>query len=68
VRSTPDGRFSVTSLSPGSYFVAAVPALGDFDFYFWEDQISLNQLIGDAERVTLNEGETRDVTLRLQQR
>ena len=65
VHSAPDGHFTATGLAPGSYYVAAIPPLDDS---LWEDQISLDALIGSAERVTLNEGETTDLTLRVQTR
>lgn len=60
--STRDGRYSVTGIPPGTYYVAALPVLDDVTM--WESEASLNGLIGTAERLTLSEGDTRDVMLR----
>ena len=61
-RSTSDGRYKVTGIPPGTYYVAALPVMDDVTM--WQDQVLLNGLIGDAVRVTLNESETRDVSLK----
>jgi hypothetical protein len=60
-RSTRDGRFNVTGLPPGAYYVAAIPPLENI--VDWQDFVSLDTLIGIAERVTVEEGQTRDVTV-----
>ena len=64
VRAGDDGRYSIKSLRPGDYFVAAVervemPQTSDPEF--------LKTLVAGATRVTISEG-TRSVDLRIIER
>jgi hypothetical protein len=68
-RSTTDGTFSVGGLPAGDYFVAAVSRLqGTRDAGEWQNPDVLLQLEARAERLTLSEGQSRTVTLRLIER
>jgi len=60
------GRFSLDSVAPGEYFVAAVPA-GDIDVTAGElrDPDLLRQLSAEARRITLSEGARRTLELRV---
>ena len=65
VRASADGTFRVTSLPPGSYYVAAVRNLtAPVGIDEWEPA-ELERLAGLATRVTVAEGETRAVRPRL---
>jgi hypothetical protein len=65
VRASADGTFRVTSLPPGSYYVAAVRNLAaPLGIDEWESA-ELERLAGLATRVTVAEGETRTVRPRL---
>jgi hypothetical protein len=68
-RSAIDGTFSVGGLPAGDYFVAAVSRLqGTRDGGEWQNPDVLLQLEARAERLTLSEGQSRTVTLRLIER
>jgi hypothetical protein len=68
-RSAIDGTFSVGGLPAGDYFVAAVSRLqGTRDAGEWQNPDVLLQLEARAERLTLSEGQSRTVTLRLIER
>jgi hypothetical protein len=56
---TPDGSFSAT-VPPGSYFAASVPRGGLYD---WQDPRFLEQTVGRAIRVSLVDGEVRQLDL-----
>jgi hypothetical protein len=61
-----DGRFTISALPPGDYWVAAVDALaGDSVDGEWQSPELLNRLIASARRVTLSEGERASLELRL---
>ena len=69
VRSAFGGEFRVSALPSGDYFVAAVSRmLGSRDGGEWQNPDLLVQLEGRAERVTLTEGRTANVSLRLIER
>jgi hypothetical protein len=59
------GSFDVDGLPPGEYFVAAIDALPRGD---WQSAEALDLLVQRAERVTLNEGQERTMTLPLTRR
>jgi len=68
-RAVTDGSFRIRGLPGGDYFIAAANRLsGSHDGGEWQDPEVLAQLEQRAERVTLTEGQTRTVTLRLIQR
>jgi hypothetical protein len=69
VRSAFGGEFRVSALPSGDYFVVAVSRmLGSRDGGEWQNPDLLLQLEGRAERVTLTEGQTAHVSLRLIER
>lgn len=55
------GSFSIVHLPPGDYLVAALP-VGSSDF--WQDPKVLEKLVPAATRVSLAQGETRNVDIR----
>jgi hypothetical protein len=61
-RSTADGRFEMRRLTPGPYYVAAVPFTTDPDLISFETLMSLRSR---ATTVTLLHGETRAIDLKL---
>ena len=62
-----NGTFSVTSLPPGDYWVAAIDSIeGDSVSGDWQSQALLSGLISSARRITLSEGERATTQLRLQ--
>jgi hypothetical protein len=66
VRSAFGGEFRASALPSGDYFVAAVSrVLGTRDGGEWQNPDFLLQLEARAERVTLTEGQTANVALRL---
>jgi hypothetical protein len=68
-RSAIDGTFYVGGLPPGDYFAAAVSRiLGTRDSGEWQNPDLLEQLEARAERITLSEGQSRTITLRLIER
>ena len=69
VRSAFGGEFRVSALPSGDYFVVAVGRLsGSRDGGEWQNPDLLLQLEARAERVTLTEGQTAHVSLRLIER
>jgi hypothetical protein len=65
VRSGPDGRFSVHGLPPGTYYVVAIPPQPDAPARGAWQGVTLERLTGNAARVTLDEGTSREVSLEL---
>jgi hypothetical protein len=61
----PNGTFDVDSLVPGEYYVAAIDALPPGE---WQSPDALGVLVQRAERVTVAEGQTRTLRLRLNRR
>jgi hypothetical protein len=57
------GAFSITGLSFGTYYVAAVTKLPPYGDDAWEDPEFLETLTRSASSVTIREGETSVVTL-----
>ena len=65
-RPTEDPAFRIGGLPPGSYDVLAMNAASDvIDSGDWQDPGTLEKLRALATRVTVGEGETRTITLRL---
>jgi hypothetical protein len=61
-----DGSFTISSLAPGEYYVAAVSSLMNAEGWGeWQDPAFLHQLSAGATRVTLADGQTAAVTLRV---
>jgi hypothetical protein len=63
--STVDGAFEINGLPPGEYFLAAVAAFPSGD---WQSPQALESLMRGATRVTVREGQTRTIALRLSRR
>ena len=60
-------EFRFGSLPPGSYYLLALDAASDLvTSGDWQDPVMLEDLRRSATRITVNERETRSVTLRLQ--
>jgi protocatechuate 3,4-dioxygenase beta subunit len=65
-RPSQDGRFDVSGLPPGEYWVAAVDAIaGDTGYGEWQNPDVLNGLTPGARRIALAEGQRAAVELRL---
>ncbi|HET9192810.1 MAG TPA: carboxypeptidase regulatory-like domain-containing protein [Vicinamibacterales bacterium] len=65
-RSSVGGEFRVAALASGDYFVAAVSRiLGTRDGGEWQNPDVLLQLEARAERITVSEGQTANVSLRV---
>jgi len=64
----PNGVFSVTGLSFGAYYVAAVAQLPPYGEDGWQDPEFLERLAAGATTVTLSEGQKQLVNLRLPSR
>jgi hypothetical protein len=65
-RCDPDGTVTVRALPGGDYFIVATDRLiGSDDGGGWQDADYLEGLSGSATRVTLTEGQTTAVSLRL---
>lgn len=64
-RSANDGSFRIGGLPAGDYLVAAVPRLQGNE---WQNPELLQQLAPRAERVTLSEGQSATLSLRLVER
>ncbi len=65
-RSAVGGEFRVAALASGDYFVAAVSRiLGTRDGGEWQNPDVLLQLEARAERITVSEGQTANVSLRV---
>jgi hypothetical protein len=60
--STVDGAFEINGMPPGEYFLAAV---GSFPSGDWQSPQALESLARGATRVTVREGQTRTIVLRL---
>ena len=61
------GEFRMGSLPPGSYYVVALSDVGDIvTSGDWQDPATLDKLRSIATEVSVNESETRSVTLRLE--
>ena len=56
------GNFTIHGLPPGNYFAVALPPVQGTD---WQDPEFLQQYISVATRVSLVEGETKTVSLKL---
>jgi hypothetical protein len=68
-RAGADGSFRISGLPPGTYFVAAVDhSEGTTEGGEWQNPDLLLRLESGAERITLLEGQTENVSLRLNQR
>jgi hypothetical protein len=57
-----DGRFSVATLPPGDYYAIALDGL---DATQWQDPALLERLTGQASVVSIGEGDTRTLDLKL---
>jgi hypothetical protein len=62
VRADQDGRFTFRTLRPGNYYVAAVETIEPGQ---WMDPDYLAAIRASAERVSVLEGETKTVALKL---
>jgi len=63
------GAFLIRSLPPGEYYVAAVDTLMDAEGWGeWQDPEFLRKLSANATKVTLADGQTLSMSLRLLQR
>lgn len=60
--SRPDGKYEVTGLPPGNYFIAAgeeaLPGQ-------WSEPVFLQRLVAGAVRVTLAEGEQKTLDVKI---
>jgi hypothetical protein len=65
VTATPNGAFDVSGLPPGEYFVAAATAVPPDD---WQSPTVLDALTSQATRVTVREGPTLTIALRMNRR
>jgi hypothetical protein len=63
--SGPNGAFDVIGLPPGEYFVAAVDSSTPLDLQATD---TLDALVSRAERITVRDGQSRTVTLRVTRR
>jgi hypothetical protein len=61
----PNGSFNVDGVPPGEYYVAAIDALPPGE---WQSPDGLGVLVQHAVRVTVDDGQTRTVSLRLNRR
>jgi carboxypeptidase family protein len=61
----PNGSFDIDAVPPGEYYVVAIDALPPDE---WQSPDALGVLIQRGERVTVGEGQTRTLTLRLNRR
>jgi hypothetical protein len=57
-----DGRFRLQGLSPGAYCIIAVDDVRQGE---WEDPAYLDTIEANATRLTLGDGETKSVVLKL---
>jgi hypothetical protein len=65
-RPSQSGEFRLGSLPPGSYYVVALSDVGDIVMSGdWQDPAMLDKLRSIATEVSVNESESRNVTLRL---
>jgi hypothetical protein len=63
-QSSPAGTFAVTGLPPGDYWVAAIDRLDDTAEAMLDEKL-LESLSSRAARITLGEGQSQDLALRL---
>jgi hypothetical protein len=63
--SSEDGSFEVNGMPPGEYFLAAVASFPSGD---WQSPQTLESLVRGATRVTVREGQSRTITLRVNRR
>jgi hypothetical protein len=64
-----DGGFTVRDLAPGEYWAVALDAVeGDMSAGEWQNPEFLANVVADASRVTLGEGQRASVSLRLRPR
>jgi uncharacterized protein (DUF2141 family) len=56
------GKASMRGLPPGEYHIVA---MADFDYEIMQDPARLEQLARTAQRMVINEGETRSIDLRV---
>jgi protocatechuate 3,4-dioxygenase beta subunit len=61
-RPNQQGRYQVRNLPPGSYYAIAVPYIAQGD---WQDPEVLTRLRASATDITLSEGETQTLNLKL---
>jgi hypothetical protein len=61
---SPEGKFGISSLPPGEYFIVAIP---DEQAFGWTDGKTLDALVRIATRITITAGEFRTVDLDLRQ-
>jgi hypothetical protein len=67
-RPSQNGEFRLGSLPPGSYRLVALRDVSDLvTSGDWQDPATLEQLRSSAVEVTVNEGDSRAVTLKLLQ-
>jgi hypothetical protein len=60
----PSGEFRLGGLPPGSYYLLALDVASDLvTSGDWQDPATLEDLRRSATRITVNEGETRSVSL-----
>jgi hypothetical protein len=64
VRVEPTGAFRILALPPGEYYVAAIPDELSRD---WQDPAFLDALSRAGSQVTLVEGESRTLNLRIRE-
>jgi hypothetical protein len=64
-RPTQQGRFEIRALPPEDYFVIALPSVTGFE---WQDPEFLQQLRPQATTLTLLEGESKTIELKLKRR
>ena len=62
IRTQPDGRFATGNLPAGEYFMAA---LTDFDQNDLYDPGFLDQVVAAAFKITLAEGEKKNIDLKI---
>lgn len=68
-RARPDGTFQFPALAPGDYYVVAVNTLMNAEGWGeWQDPEFLRKLSASATRVTLDDGQTASVVLRVMAR
>jgi hypothetical protein len=61
-----DGRFRISALPPGDYWVAAIDSIeGDSVSGDWQDPARLNELVSSAQRIMLRDGAQATIELRV---
>jgi len=61
-RPATDGRYRITGLPPGEYYLAA---LMEFDQNSWNSPVFLEQVVPGAIKITIGEGEKKTQDIRL---